>query len=146
MFQTGHVWYTSAVARLAGGRARHTVRCESVLQVCVKPRSQRMAQTQACGKIREGMSRHWNRARLANSTWPTHRAKRQLFGRRQEHAEEGVSWTRSSWPALASPLEQKDQTVIAISSGEAELVVRCVHGDAAGHGNGKRGSRVGNSK
>ena len=66
--------YRSAVARLnykAVDRG-HTVRCASVLQVRVEPKSRRLV-----AKIREGMSRHGDHVRVTNSTKKTHRAKLQ---------------------------------------------------------------------
>ena len=73
------------------------VRCESMLQVYVEPKSQWFAESQACGKIREGMSRHW-----VTFEWQTSpsrlivRSDSQWLGRRQEHEEECVSWKHSA--------------------------------------------------
>ena len=86
----------SGQAELLGiGQARHTVLCESMLQVHSRSMSQRLAKTQACSHVCEGMPRNWNHVHVASSTQPTHVAKRQLSGGRQKHAEKRVSSTHS---------------------------------------------------
>ena len=67
-----------------------------------------MAQTQTCGKIRDGMSRHGHHVRVAYQEDSV--CKATVIG---QHEEESRNWS-------------KDQTVIAMSSGEAELHAACM--------------------
>ena len=119
-----------------GSPRRTSWTCESVRQVHGMSRIQRVAKTQAYGQVREGLPMA---KRLENST--DSMFKTTAIVQEQSARGRAILLETSCWSTF--PLQVEQGSTSHCDELRRRRGVRCVHGDAAGHGNGKHCSRAG---